>query len=95
MDRFGDTLTEELLQYLTFSDKLSYECVSKQWQRCVYQKQFVIEICIPYERRSHNEDRQSNVQLFESLLKKCPNIKKINFYELIDQKSEELSLIGL
>ena len=44
MDRFGDDLTEEILQYLTFADKVRLECVSKQWKRCVFQKQFVIEI---------------------------------------------------
>ena len=53
MDRLGDDLTEELLQYLTFEDKIRLECVSKQWKRCVFQRQFVIEIdwnC----RYSHN-----------------------------------------
>ena len=33
MDRFGDHLTEEVLQYLTFEDKVRLECVSKQWRR--------------------------------------------------------------
>ena len=36
MLRFGDDLTEEVLQYLTLEDKIRLECVSKQWQRCVY-----------------------------------------------------------
>ena len=36
MDRLADDLTEEVLQYLTFSDKVRLECVSKQWMRCVY-----------------------------------------------------------
>ena len=44
MDRLGDDLTEEVIQYLTFEDKIRLECVSKHWQRCVYRKQFVIEI---------------------------------------------------
>ena len=48
MDRFGDDLTEEVLQYLTFEDKIRLECVSKQWQRLIYNKQFVIEL-IEYE----------------------------------------------
>ena len=29
MDRFGDDLTEEVIQYLTFKDKVRLECVSK------------------------------------------------------------------
>ena len=43
-DRFGDDLNALILSYLTFEDKIRLECVSKQWQRCVYQRQFVIEI---------------------------------------------------
>ena len=42
-DRFGDDLNEEVLQYLTFSDKVRLECVSKQWKRCIFQRQSVFE----------------------------------------------------
>ena len=44
MDRFGDDLTELILSFLWFEDKIRLECVSKQWKRCVFQRQFVIEI---------------------------------------------------
>ena len=44
MDRFGDDLTEEVIQYLIFADKVRLECVSKQWRRLVYNKQFAIEL---------------------------------------------------
>ena len=44
MDRFGDDLTELILSYLTLEDKIRLECVSKQWKRCVFQRQSVIEI---------------------------------------------------
>ena len=98
-DRFGDDLTEEILQYLTFEDKIRLECVSKQWQRFIYNKQFVIEILDPESnldnfRNSKNEKTYNsseklrkkvkyngtelNVKAFESVLKKCPNIKKVN-----------------
>ena len=43
-DRFGDDLTELILQYLTLEDKVRLECVSKQWRRLVFNKQFTIEI---------------------------------------------------
>ena len=43
-ERFGDDLAEEVLQYLTITDKVRLECVSKQWRRLVYNKQFVIEL---------------------------------------------------
>ena len=43
-DRFGDDLNELILSYLGFEDKIRLECLSKQWKRCVFQKEFVIEI---------------------------------------------------
>ena len=44
MDSFGDDLTELILSYLTLGDKVRLECVSKQWKRCVFQRQFAIKI---------------------------------------------------
>ena len=44
MDRFGDDLTELILSFFWFEDKIRLECVSKQWKRCVFRKQFVIKI---------------------------------------------------
>ena len=38
MDRFGDDLSEVILSYLWFEDKIRLECVSKQWRRLVYQQ---------------------------------------------------------
>jgi hypothetical protein len=38
-DRFGDDLYELLLSYLSISDKIYFECLSKQWQRLVFIKQ--------------------------------------------------------
>jgi hypothetical protein len=38
-ERFGDDLCELLLSYLSISDKIHFECVSKQWQRLVFNKQ--------------------------------------------------------
>ena len=34
-DRLGDDLTELILQYLTFEDKVRLECVSKQWKNAM------------------------------------------------------------
>ena len=73
-DRFGDDLTEEVLQYLTLEDKIRLECVSKQWQRCVYQRQFVIEMNFITER---NRRRLSGKEILQSLLNKCPNVIKV------------------
>src|ERR1700728_3934119 len=39
-DRFGDDMCELVLSYLSLSDKVRVECVSQQFRRCVYQKQY-------------------------------------------------------
>ena len=103
----GDDLTELILQYLTFEDKVRLECVSKQWRRLVFNKQFVIEL----NRNVHNVNpnkktitfmdklfgrvetkRQFNVKDLKILLNKCPNIMKVNIK--IEVEREVLSLIG-
>ena len=115
MNRFGDDLTEEVLQYLRFEDKVRLECVSKQWRRLVFDKQFCLKILVlnpiyaNYEEWFYldfkNEsncgfdslntvlkDRQLNTEAFVSVLKKCPNIKKVIFGILISSK--HLSIIS-
>ena len=105
-DRFGDDLNEEILQYLTFEDKIRLECVSKQWQRCVFKKQYVIEIRKGFKPTQDSLDKLSRrsiiyllcniceirVKTFESVLKKCPNIIKVNIQLKVNSKV--LSLIG-
>ena len=126
-DRFGDDLTELILQYLTFEDKVRLECVSKQWRRLVFNKQYAIEILgsesinyinsnncgqqlVSYlgsiSKEKNNslnklmivranrllDIRKLNIEAFESVLKKCPNIKKVIIDFGID--SSVLSLIG-
>ena len=41
-DRICDDLCEVLLSYLSFEDKIRFECVSQQFKRTVYQKQHEI-----------------------------------------------------
>ena len=95
-DRFGDDLTELILQYLTFEDKVRLECVSKQWRRLVFNKQFEI-IITPFDKYKNSikvfADRtQLNEQYLESVLKKCPNIKRV--YLDLTVNTSVLSLIG-
>ena len=55
MERFGDDLTEEILYYLSLKDKVKFECLSKQWQRLVFNKETEFgfsEDCI--ERKKNN-----------------------------------------
>ena len=99
-DRLGDDLTELILQYLTFEDKVRLECVSKQWRRLVFNKQFVIELNaeIYYEERRNLKNnlltynRRKLAKRLKLVLMKCRNIESVKFN--IEVESEVLSLIG-
>ena len=88
MDRFGDDLTELILSFLWFEDKIRLECVSKQWKRCVFQRQFVIAIeffrGMKYQNtlnglfRRSDDERQSDEQRLVSVMKKCMDITKVS-----------------
>ena len=96
-DRFGDDLTELILQYLTFEDKVRLECVSKQWRRYVYIKQFVIgmlrdEKLIKSFRNIRKRTKAVPREALELLLKKSPNISRVCLAFKVS--NEVLSLIG-
>ena len=99
MLRFGDHLTEEVLQCLALKEKIRHECVSKQWRRLVYNRQY--KICLytkPYKKHKlwHllQIGRQSTEQVLESVLKKCPNITSVDIRSDRLNISFVLSLIG-
>ena len=99
-DRFGEDLTELIVSYLWFEDKVRLECVSKQWRRLVFNKQFGIELDTNPFIKNNNKDclkmfgllYRGNQLTIQSVLKKCPNIinVKINLKEV---SSQVLSLI--
>ncbi|XP_054159526.1 uncharacterized protein LOC128957739 [Oppia nitens] len=68
-DRFGDDLSQLLLSYLSIDDKLRFESVSKQWHRLILQT--VDEIIF------NNNFRLITGDSLVTLLKKCPNITRI------------------
>ena len=100
-DRLGDDLTELIVSYLWFEDKVRLECVSKQWRRLVFNKQFVIQFSeypsknnfISLVRNIGTKEAIFKRQELISLLKKCPNITKVMFI-LRRMNSYELSLFG-
>ena len=96
MDRFGDDLTELILQYMTFEDKVRLECVSKQWRRLVFNKQFAIELDFSLYDIEKPFNRLKDLRLLKTLLKKCPNIMKVNLNPVLrsEVKLQMLSLIG-
>ncbi len=57
--RICDDLCEVLLKYFPFEDKIKFECISKQFQRFIFNKQYVVHI-----------KNSINLKAFESLLKK-------------------------
>ena len=88
MDRLGEDLTELILSYLTFEDKVRLECTAKQWRRTIFNKQYFIEINDSYTYIGYPGENNL-IKLFkelcdgklmirlrnlESLLKKCPNL---------------------
>ena len=99
-DRFGDDLTELIVSYLWFEDKVRLECVSKQWRRLVFNKQFAIGFDLRYEHHLKRPVRiyDTTEEIFKrqellSLLKKCPNITNVSISATKLNKNE-LSLFG-
>ena len=91
-DRFCDDLSEVILQYLSLEDKLRLQCVSKQFQRTVFQRQYelYINVLSPDEHKMYLKYKNlkkryqnyyyiedQSMQSFKALLKKCPNITSI------------------
>ena len=89
-DRVCDDLSQILLKYLSLEDKLKLECVSKQFQRTVFQKHYVFDerflnflfkgntFVSESRLRGSSSDprvgRNRYLNGFSSILKKCPNI---------------------
>ena len=80
-DRFCDDFCELILSYLSFEEKFRYECVSKQFKRCIYQKQNHLEFTNQLYNKLKRTDLLSNkyidLDLTESMLKKLPNVNNI------------------
>jgi hypothetical protein len=85
-ERFGDDLCKLLLSYLSISDKIRFECVSKQWQRLVFNKQQKLIIkradyyFVKFDRiviplKFWNENK---ISIIESLTKKFKFINKLD-----------------
>jgi hypothetical protein len=90
-ERFGDDLSELLLSYLSVSDKVRYECVSKQWSRLIFNKlqniiitnkQYVIQHISSQSydsiKISHKIWSEKNKSIIECLAKKFKFINKLS-----------------
>ena len=91
-DQFCDDLCEVLLQFLSFEDKLRLECVSKQFQRTVFQRHHKLYFNIrEFKQKIYLNKKEVTIRgvftyyyfedqsfhSFKALLKKCPNITSI------------------
>ena len=68
-DRICDDLSEVILQYLSIEDKFRFECVSKQFQRTVFQKEYDLNL-----NRLSILQKMSNSKAIKKLVKKLPNL---------------------
>jgi hypothetical protein len=82
--RICDDLCEVLLSYLSFEDKIRFECVSKQWQKVIYNKQYYVEIDeFMFKNKNtlnnsfNGRNENFNFEAFESALKKCEFINEV------------------
>ncbi|CAG2103001.1 unnamed protein product [Medioppia subpectinata] len=77
LDRFGDDLFGHIVSYLSLEDRFRNECVSKQFQRTVFES--VVDINIDDKLMSRAQKRTETLSyLFESIARKCPNIETID-----------------
>ncbi|CAG2112929.1 unnamed protein product, partial [Medioppia subpectinata] len=77
MDRFGDDLCQLLLSNLSLEDRFQCECVSKQFQRTVFESVVNITLSDRFIQRLLIEKR-SDTEMLAIIAIKCPNIQTID-----------------
>ena len=80
-DRFCDDLSEVILQYLSLEDKLRLQCVSKQFQRTVFQRHYEL-----YINMRGPEDHKYFLKNKDKYL-----IRKVNNYYYITSTDQSLN----
>ncbi len=89
-DRFGDDLCQLLLSYLTIEQKFGFECVSKRWQRLVFNKQLKLNIF----EEIYNENIDRNVDTIAKLTSKPSEpIDEDSSVELEEIKLSSLEMV--
>ena len=72
--RLGDDLTEELLKFLSFEDRLRLQCVAKQWRTLIFRKTVTLSV-----QQFHRLAEAVYNNHLKSLLVKCPNVRELDF----------------
>ena len=86
-DRVCDDLCEVLLQFLPIKDKFKFECVSKQFQRNVFQRQYHFDLRYCRYFLDHNI-----TETLGKLMKKLPNIESLKYFRR-DINDSDIDLI--
>ncbi|CAG2163785.1 unnamed protein product [Oppiella nova] len=76
LDRFGDDLCELLLSYLPLEDRFRNECVSKQFQRCVFVT--LRDLIIDEKLMKKMTKKYFPINIMAIIMEKCPNIQHIH-----------------
>ena len=95
-NRFDDDLSEVLITYLSIEDKFRFECLSKQWQRLVFNKEKQLTIDFRSDdQKLFTKDNNwvINSTKLESILKKWSNLTAIHLLNDIENKEEVFQLI--
>src|ERR1700761_8224828 len=86
MDRFGDDLCRLLLSYHSFEEHFRHECVSKQFQRSLYDTvdDIVIndELMDKMTKSVRTPTGAAWGQRLPLIMEKCPNIQRIDCREM-------------
>ena len=88
-DRFGDDLSELLLSYIKYEDKIKLQCVSKQWNSLIFNKQSVLRVDAQYK----NKDDVFRI-VFSSRLSRSPTICSTRLGKIL-KKSANMAQIYL
>ena len=81
-DRFGDDLCELILSYLSFDDKIRAQCVSTQFSRSVYQKQYELTLNEKVFTRLKKSDilgnERTDIKSYKLFIKKMTSLTKLS-----------------
>ena len=81
-DRFGDDLCELILSYLSFDDKIRAQCVSTQFSRSVYQKQYELtlneKLFTRFKKSYIFGNEWTDIKSFKWLIKKMTSLTKLS-----------------
>ena len=94
-DRVCDDLSQVLLQFLPFRYKFKFECVSKQFQRTVFQRQehLNLEEVLPRSDQIWPTRITLNPNpRLEAFVRKLPNLKSIGFNRCYSPKLEDKNI---